>query len=449
MELRMYLIIAFRNLKQGGKRTWLLLIALTTVSGLLIQLLSLSNGVNDSMVKAATTLVAGHVNVGGFYKATPADGFPVVTNVSAIKTIIKEKTPGLDYVIDRHRGWAKAVSETSSLWAGLYGVDVDEEGALIARLQPAIESAYVEGGRAQVVGNAKDLKKAKSVIIFETQAKRLGVQVGDQITLRTETIRGMSNTIDLTVVAVMKDLGMMSNWNMFVSTQTVITLYGLQENSTGALMVYLKDIDEAPHAMTAIKEHLENAGYGTLEHDPRPFFTKIEVIGGQNWTGQKLDLTTWDDEVSFFKWVITAMDSVSVLLIIILSVIIAIGVMNALWIAVRERTNEIGTLRAIGMSRRSVLGLFMIEATLLGFVSGIVGTSGSAAAALLLDAAEIQVPINAVKALLMTETLHFVVEPQQVVGATVGFTVFCCLAALWPAYRASRLPPITAIHQTE
>ena len=101
------------------------------------------------------------------------------------------------------------------------------------------------------------------------------------------------------------------------------------------------------------------------------------------------------------------------------------------------------------MPRRSVLTLFMLEATLLGLMAAVLGTTSSALMALVLDAANIEVPVTAVKALLMTETLHFVVDGFQMLWAIVGFTGFCALAALWPAYRASRLPPITAIHQTE
>ena len=40
----------------------------------------------------------------------------------------------------------------------------------------------------------------------------------------------------------------------------------------------------------------------------------------------------------------------------------SIGIMNTMWIAIRERTREIGTLRAIGMQRRAVLWMFLLEA---------------------------------------------------------------------------------------
>jgi putative ABC transport system permease protein len=127
-------------------------------------------------------------------------------------------------------------------------------------------------------------------------------------------------------------------------------------------------------------------------------------------------------------------------------VIIAIGIMNSMWISVRERTNEIGTLRAMGMSRRQVLGMFLLEAVLLGGVATTIGAALGAGVALGLDAAEIRVPIAAVQAILMSDTLHMVVEPLELALAVAVFTVVAGLSALWPALRAARLQPVTAIH---
>ena len=131
----MFLRIAARNLRQGGKRTWLLGFALTAVSALLIFLLSLSNGVSDSMVRAATTLSAGHVNVSGFYKSSAnAGGAPIVTKISEVREVVLSKLDNVETAIERHRGWAKVVSDTGSMWAGLSGVEINNEKLLLANL---------------------------------------------------------------------------------------------------------------------------------------------------------------------------------------------------------------------------------------------------------------------------------------------------------------------------
>ena len=67
------------------------------------------------------------------------------------------------------------------------------------------------------------------------------------------------------------------------------------------------------------------------------------------------------------------------MLVILLMVIVAVGIMNTMWIAIRERTREIGTLRAIGMQRTQVLWMFLIEAFLLGLAGTAAGRGLGAA----------------------------------------------------------------------
>ena len=93
-----------------------------------------------------------------------------------------------------------------------------------------------------------------------------------------------------------------------------------------------------------------------MKPDPRAFWMKFQSVAREDWTGQKLDVTTWEDELSFMMWTLQALQGLTVVLIMILIAIVVIGIMNTMWIAIRERTREIGTLRAIGMQRGGVLG---------------------------------------------------------------------------------------------
>jgi putative ABC transport system permease protein len=116
---------------------------------------------------------------------------------------------------------------------------------------------------------------------------------------------------------------------------------------------------------------------------------------------------------------------------------------------VRERTNEIGTLRAIGMHRRAVLRLFLIEAAILGAGASAAGALAGAALAALLNALAIPLSVDAVRAILMSDTLTLTVRPTQLVGTVLVFTLVTAIAAFWPAVRAARLVPVTAIHRAE
>ncbi len=442
----MYLTIAGRNLLQARRRTLLLSLALGGVTTLLVLLLALSAGIAETMITTATQLSAGHINVSGFFKLSSSDTGPMVTDAAKVRKFVEENTPGLAYVIDRQRGWARLVSDQSSIQVGLSGIAAAEETRFIESLQLAKESAYLEDGRDEVFGTLDKLAAKNQVLIFAKQAERLGVVVGDALTVTIETFSGRTNTAELTVAAVAKDIGMISSWNVVMSKETILDLYQIQPDTTGAIMVYLEDITKAEEVMSELAGKFEAAGYRVMEHDPQPFFMKFDRVLAEDWVGQKIDLTTWRDEVNYLTWVLNAIDGISFFLIAILLGIIGVGIMNAMWISVRERTNEVGTVRAIGMSKSRVLAMFMTEAVLLGFAATTAGAIVGAIIATVLDSMAIVVPVEAAQMILMSETLNLSVQPQQLVGAVIGFTIVTALSAVWPAYRASQLQPVTAIH---
>lgn len=441
--------IALRNLIQARRRTGVLFIAVATVTGMLVLLQAMSQGINENLVTAATTLSAGQINVAGFFKATPGSAAPIVTQAAEIRKIVEENTPGLSYTLVRHRSWGKAVSETGTVQAGLSGIIPAEESRFFDTLQLAEEADYVEGGRQEIVGDPRNLSEAHTIVLFANQAKRLGVRVGDMVTFKAETQTGRANTLDLKVVAVAKDLGLLSSFSFFTQRETVLELGQLDPDTTGAVWVYLNDIEKAPEVMAHLRDVLTAKGYRMMDYNPNPFFFKFEDVQGEDWTGQKLDLTLWKDEVSFLSWVIIAFDTVTWFLTSILVAIITIGIMNAMWQSVRERTREIGTMRAVGMSRAQTLWLFLIEALLLGLGSTITGALVGAVVAMVVDSAHMHAPIEAMASILLSDTIHLSVKPGTLVTAVAFLTTFTGLSALWPAIRAAQLQPVKALAHVE
>ena len=447
--MRVLFFIALRNLLQARRRTTMLSAAIALVTMLLVLLLAMSAGINDNLIRGATTLSAGHINVSGFFKASRGEAAPIIDGVARIREIVQKNTPNLAYITDRHRGWGKVVSATGSIQSGLSGVDLAQEVHFLDRLQLAQESEYKEGGSDQVFGDPTRLSDPHTTMLFASQAKKLKVGVGDPVTLQVEMFGGRTNTSDVTVVAIARDVGLLSTFTVFLPKSEILELYQLDADTSGAVWVYLDDINDAEATMAHLREVFAKEGYEIMDHEPAPFFMKFETVQGEDWTGQKLDLTIWRDEVSFLTWVITAFDTVTGFLVLVLVFIIAIGIMNTMWNAVRERTREIGTMRAIGMHRRKVLGLFLFEALLLGVFATTLGACAGAAVALVVDAAQIRIPVQAAQFILLSDTLHLLVRPQAFFASVASISCFVVLASLWPALRASRLPPVTALGHTQ
>jgi ABC-type lipoprotein release transport system permease subunit len=425
-------LIAFRNLGTHRRRTLLLGGAIAGVTALLVILMGLSTGMKDTMLRSATTLSTGHVNVGGFYKVTAGQSAPVVTNYPKIIEQIRKDVPELDYVVQRGRGWVKMVSEVGSAQVGLGGIDVKSEPGFREVVQ--VKEGSLDG-----------LLEPDTVLMFEKQAKRLEVKVGDTVTLSAPTLRGTNNTVDVRVAAIAANVGLMSDFNIFVPNSTLRSLYQLKDDTTGAVYLYLQDVSQVPVVQARLRQTLAAAGHELMDNDPRAFFMKFEVVNREGWTGQKLDITNWEDEISFISWTLTALNGLTGVLIFVLLVIICVGIMNTLWIAIRERTREIGTLRAIGMQRTRVLAMFVFEALTLGFLGTLVGALVGLAVCLAINAADVAVP-EVVAVFIMSEKLNLAVNPGSVVGAMLFITACTTAIALIPSFLAARMKPVTAMH---
>lgn len=124
-------------------------------------------------------------------------------------------------------------------------------------------------------------------------------------------------------------------------------------------------------------------------------------------------------------------------------IIAVFGVANTMLMSVMERTREIGTMLAVGMTRAQIAGLFLLEAA----VQAVVGASlGVAVAVVIIRVASSRggffVSMGAGQG---GQHVMPTLLPQAVVIAVVAATLGALLASVSPALRASRLRPVEAL----
>lgn len=426
-------LIAFRNIFAHTRRSAILAAAIAFVSFLLVSSFAASTALQDAMVDSATTLASGHVNVGGFYKASIGVAQPQIVDYAKVEAAMKDVSPHVQFIQRRARGkFDRVTSDKTSLMNAVAGIDFKTDQQLRKRL-------------TILSGDMNELEKPGTALLFKRQADELQVKVGDQITISGLTARGVQNRMDVSVAAIAKDMGGLSQIMTFLPEKTVNELYEFREGNTGVLMIFLDDKKYAVEVATAIRKVLKDAGYDVMEPEGRPFWQKYQTVEREDWTGQKLDVSTWRDEMGDLAKTVDALDAASVVLTLILLSIIAIGLWNTLMMAVRERTPEIGALRAIGMSRGKVRLMVVAEAGFLALMASAAGAVLASIMVAILNAVEIGVSDPILQFILMSDHLSFRIDPLRVLNAILFISIFASLAALWPAHRAAKIQPGAAM----
>lgn len=121
------------------------------------------------------------------------------------------------------------------------------------------------------------------------------------------------------------------------------------------------------------------------------------------------------------------------------------GAANTMYAAVQTRTAEIGTLRALGFSRRSILWAFQVEAVFLALLGFVLGAVGSFIAAEVLTWTLGGVAMAAET--FTTSVIHVRVDTQNLLAALVLSLAIGMASGFGPAWRAARLAPIEALRK--
>lgn len=441
--------IAFRNLVKHRTRTLLMGGAIGAVTMILVLLLALTAGIQGTILNNATALATGHVNIAGFFKISQSSAAPMVTHFKPLQELAKKHVPEARFIYDRVKSYGKVISDTGSVMIPVWGIQMENEKEIIGHLPMAKKSEYIENyktapGEPESEGNLLELSNRGTLAIFASHAKKLGVKVGDPVTLSMPTYRNMNNTKDVRVVAILADMGIMSAFAAFMHHEDTRDLYQQPAGSTGQIMIALKDPTQTPVVEERLRKLIAEHGQILMDKEAQPYWMKFDRVVGESWTGQRIDVTTWQDETAYVKWVMDLLNALTFVATGVLMIIVVLGLVNTLWMSIRERTTEVGTLRAIGLQRRQVLTMFLLESLILSF--GAIGTgvlAGSILAALVNAA---HVPISeSFQLFLMSNVLTLTVRAQDLIFTFVVLSFFLAAGSLIPAYRASRMKPITAL----
>lgn len=175
---------------------------------------------------------------------------------------------------------------------------------------------------------------------------------------------------------------------------------------------------------------------------------KNQELRKTNFYGPAIDVRTMYESASQVLDLESALNNITVIAVLIMFFIILIGVINTLRMTIRERTREIGTMRAIGVRRADVRNIFLIETFQLALFSAIAGLVLAFIVMGGLSAFKIETQ-SVLGIFLSKKKLYFLPYVSDIIRSIVMILAVSTLTAYFPSRRAAKLDAAEALRHYE
>jgi putative ABC transport system permease protein len=414
--------IAVRNLFRARRRNLLSGGTMVLGSGALVLGSGLTDGIERQLTSNLVAVQTGHLQVvvraADFQpQNSPFDAYGTDRVPDAVALARRLETEGRAAGVVRAvpylYGRGTAIAGNRSSLAAIVGILPAREPELRAAFPPVSGTFPPEGDEL-------------AVAVTAPVARKLRLQVGDTVSLVIQTPEGAVNSADLVVSGVLRKNAPWYDNAFFLSLPAAQTLF---DWPGGATNVKVTLADGTPAGARRARSAVA-AIVGPPPALPRDGRLKIE---------------TYDEAGRFSFAIVQANRTALTILSSFLFAAAAVGIVNSMLMSVHERTREIGTIRALGMRRRLVVRLFLLEGLALGLASAVAGVL--LGGALVLHWGARGIPMNTMTLAWMAggEALFPVLTLASVARAVLSIALLSTLAAVYPAVAASRLEPREAL----
>ena len=403
--------IAVRNLLRYKRRTLLTASLITIGVVFVLVFTSVTGSFKVMMIGQITDSMLGHVQVHRKGYVASIDNLPLNLNIKPKAyqkiTEILGAAPEIEAFSPRLKfgGMFSNFTETTNI--RLNGVYPDREFQTV----PLLTSRISEG--------KKTLSRGE-IMIPVLLARGLKVKVGDAVVVVATNVDGSVNGKQLVVSGILESATGPGGRDGYLHIEDAAEVLRMPEIEVSEVAVRLKDFGRLSAAVRHLEEHLS----GEINKEGRSIF----------------EVHSWEQLSPFFN-IARMIDLMTFFIKIMLIAIVLISIMNVMIMAVYERIREIGTIAAIGTLPGKILSMFVIEGFCLGILGAFIGNLIGVAIVLVANVIGIRFDFAQQKGLLLSAS----VDPTDLLVVSAIVIVVAVLASLQPAFKASRMEPITAL----
>jgi len=325
--------LAWRNLWRNWRRTVIALVAIVMGVVLLLFFDGLLEGSDQAVFGNAVRLYGGNIQVHAPGFLDKASRYPILPLDDA------------GAVIQAAKAQPHVVAAAQRINTG--GMVSSREGAypvVITGIEPDVEAPLSLQAENISLGRFLQPGEGDAIVIGRGLAALLKVGVGDRVTLvgsaKNQTMRQRT----MTIVGIY-NLGMpdAEKIAVLITLPEAQSLYDLRNQAT-EVAIFLEKVGQEKQIAPALKSALPN-----------------------------YEVDSWQELRPEIQQTIQTKKASSTIFGIVLVFIAAIGILNIMMMAVFERTREMGVMAALGMKGRQILGLYLLEGTLVGAVGTAIG----------------------------------------------------------------------------
>ncbi|HEY1773442.1 MAG TPA: lipoprotein-releasing ABC transporter permease subunit [Gammaproteobacteria bacterium] len=301
-------------------------------------------------------------------------------------------------------------------------------GTEIRGVIPDMEATVSDVSRRMVMGKMQDLTPGSyDIVLGKDLAYALGAAPGDKVILMISqgnvTPAGLIPRFRRFTVSGIFDAGMYEydRGLAFINIKDAQTLYGFDDAVSG-VRLKLQDKYQAPQVARALTSRFQGAFYVS------------------DWT---------QEHVNFFK-AIAMEKTVMFIILSLIELVAAISIAITLVMAVTDKQADIAILRTLGASPRSIMGIFIVQGTIIGFLGTLIGLIlGVVLATYLNDIMHFLQHVFHTEFLPSSvyyiSDLPAVIVTSDVLKITIASFLLSVISTLYPAWRAANTQPAEAL----
>ncbi|MDN3648890.1 FtsX-like permease family protein [Reinekea marina] len=402
--------LALRNIMRNKRRTLLTLLLISATLSVLIFTDGFMRGMTDVMIRSATRLYPGDGQIHHSEYLADRDGAKFIVNISETVESIK-KQPLIESYTLRANDFGMVSSTANNLPVQVAGIDAELE-ATVSKLKLSM-----------IRGNYLDNNGVNSqILIGEPLAELLEVGLGDRLVVSVNNYQ--TESIEQRLFRVSGVFKMNSKFFdeglVFIQLPLAQEMMGI---GSGVHEIAFNFYDESQSSNTELE----------LWSD-----LSSSSIKAQGWVQLMPDLAAIIGMMDYSMFVIGS----------ILFMVAILGVVNAMFMSIYERTYEFGVILAIGTRRSQVFRLILIEGLVLSLVSIVVGSLLGAILNFTVGRIGIDYSSMDISGVALAEVIRTDLNWNQFTVLPMSVLAMVIIASLYPAIHAARIIPAKALHKS-